>query len=231
LIEVRFFRSAPFSGATLIAVSAFVALSGFLFLNTLYLQETRRLSALHAGIDTLWMAGMTVLMSPLSGRMVGRIGPRASLLTGGAGIAVGSFLLTDLSAVTPFSRLFAAYAIFGIGFGVVNAPITNTAVSGMPASQAGVASAIASTSRQVGQSLGVAIVGSVAATGLAGGIASSHFAASTHVGWWLLTGCGVLVFVLGVITTTAWARSTATRTAEALGFGDERAGAASARFT
>ena len=85
--------------------------------------------------------------------------------------------------------------------------------------------------QSVGQSLGVAIVGSVAATGLAGGIASSHFAASTHVGWWLLTGCGVLVFVLGVITTTAWARSTATRTAEALGFGDERAGAASARFT
>jgi EmrB/QacA subfamily drug resistance transporter len=228
LIEVRFFRSVPFSGATLIAVSAFVALSGFLFLNTLYLQETRHLSALHAGIDTLWMAGMTVLMSPLSGRIVGRTGPRPSLLLGGAGIAVGSFLLTGLSAVTPFSRLFAAYVIFGIGFGVVNAPITNTAVSGMPASQAGVASAIASTSRQVGQSLGVAIVGSVAASGLVGGVASSHFAASTHVGWWLLTGCGSLVFLLGMISTTPWARSTATSTAQAFGFGEDRLASPSA---
>jgi EmrB/QacA subfamily drug resistance transporter len=220
LIEVRFFRSAPFSGATVIAVAAFVALSGFLFLNTLYLQEVRRLSALHAGIDTLWMAGMTVLMSPLSGRMVGRVGPRLPLLLGGAGIAVGSFLLTGLSAVTPFSRLFAAYVIFGIGFGAVNAPITNTAVSGMPPGQAGVAAAIASTSRQVGQSLGVAIVGSLAATGLVGGIASTHFAASTHVGWWLLTGCGALVVVLGLVTTTSWARATAARTAQAFGFAE-----------
>ena len=74
LLELRFFRSAPFSGATVIAVAAFVGLSGFLFLNTLYLQEVRHLSALHAGIDTLPMAGVTVLMSPLSGRAIGRVG-------------------------------------------------------------------------------------------------------------------------------------------------------------
>ena len=69
-------------------------------------------------------------------------------------------MLTGLTAHTPVGWLLGSYVIFGIGFGLVNAPITNTAVSGMPVTQAGVAAAIASTSRQVGQSLGVAVVGS-----------------------------------------------------------------------
>ncbi|MGD0082914.1 MAG: DHA2 family efflux MFS transporter permease subunit [Acidimicrobiales bacterium] len=217
LIELRFFRSAPFSGATIIAVGSFVALSGFLFLNTLYLQEVRHLSALHAGLDTLPMAGVTVLSSPISGRVVGHLGARPSLVVGGLGIGIGSLLLTDLSAATSFTRLFLAYVIFGIGFGVVNAPITNTAVSGMPASQAGVASAIASTSRQIGQSLGVAIVGAAAVAGLAGRPMAERFAAASHVGWWVITGCGWLVLLLGLVTTTRWARATAARTAARFG--------------
>jgi EmrB/QacA subfamily drug resistance transporter len=217
LIELGFFRSVPFSGATLIAVGSFVALSGFLFLNTLYLQEVRHLSALHAGLDTLPMAAVTVISSPISGRVVGRLGARPSLVVGGLGIGLSSLLLTDLSPTTSFSRLFLAYVIFGIGFGVVNAPITNTAVSGMPASQAGVASAIASTSRQIGQSLGVAIVGAAAVSGLGGASVSLRFAAASHPGWWVITGCGWLVLALGLLTTTGWARTTAARTAARLG--------------
>ena len=61
-IDLRFFRSAPFSGATVIAVCAFAALGGFLFLNTLYLQDVRGYSALHAGLFTLPMAAMTVVL-------------------------------------------------------------------------------------------------------------------------------------------------------------------------
>ncbi len=210
LVEVRFFRSVPFSGATVIAAAAFVGLGGFLFLNTLYLQDVRHLSALGAGIDTLPMAGATVLMSPISGRLVGRVGSRPSLMLAGVGLGTGSLLLTGLTPTTSFSRLFIAYVVFGIGFGAVNAPITNTAVSEMPGAQAGVASAVASTSRQIGQSLGVAVVGAIAASGLAGAV-SRHFALATHAGWWLLVGCGALVVFLGAVTTTDWALGTARR--------------------
>src|SRR5881398_3383685 len=80
------------------------------------------------------------------------------------------------------SWLIAAYAVFGIGFGMVNPPITNTAVSGMPASQAGVAAAVASTSRQVGLSLGVAVVGAATTAGLTGSLAAG-LAPASHVGW------------------------------------------------
>jgi EmrB/QacA subfamily drug resistance transporter len=211
LLDLRFFRSPPFSGATLIAISGFAALAGFLLLNALYLQDVRGLSALHAGLYTLPMAAMTLVFAPLSGRLVGSRGPRLPLLLAGAALAVGVLPLTVLTAHTPVGWLLASYVVFGFGFGMLNAPITNTAVSGMPRSQAGVAAAVASTSRQVGQSLGVAVIGSAVASGLAGGPAAvtADFAAASHVGWWIVTGCGVTVFLLGAVTTGRWARRTA----------------------
>ena len=62
--------------------------------------------------------------------------------------------------------LLIIFAVFGIGFSMVNAPITNAAVSGMPLDRAGAASAVTSTSRQVGVSIGVALCGSVAGSAL-----------------------------------------------------------------
>ncbi len=215
LIDIRFFRSAPFSGATLIAVSAFAALSGFLLLNTLYLQDVRGYSALVAGLYTVPMAAVTIVCAPLSGRIVGSRGPRLPLLLAGPCIAVSGLMLTQLTATTSMAWLVASYVIFGIGFGFVNAPITNTAVSGMPRTQAGVAAAIASTSRQVGGSLGVAIIGSVVVSALIGPLRTG-FATASHAGWWIVAGCGVLVLLLGLLTSGTWARGTAQRTAELL---------------
>jgi len=216
LIELRFFRSVPFSGATVVAVAAFAALGGFLFLNTLYLQQARGLSPLTAGLWTLPMAGATVVFGPLSGRLVGRFGGRPSLVAGGATMTVAGLLLTDLSATTSFAHLLVAYVLFGLGFGLVNPPITNTAVSGMPADQAGVAAAVASTSRQVGQSLGVAVTGAVAVPAAVATAGAAGFAADSHVGWWIVAGCGAMVLALGFATTSRWADATARRVAVAL---------------
>ncbi|HEU0249867.1 MAG TPA: MFS transporter, partial [Solirubrobacteraceae bacterium] len=127
LIEPRFFRSVPFSSAAAIAVFAFAALGGFLFVNTLYLQEVRGLSALSAGLYTLPIAAMTLIFAPLSGRIVGHYGPRVPLLAGGTGLAAGGLLLTGVTHTTPLAELLPAYFLFGIGFGMVNPPITNTA--------------------------------------------------------------------------------------------------------
>lgn len=219
LIELRFFRSVPFSGATVIAVCSFAAFSGYLFLNTLYLQDVRGYSPLVAGLCTLPMAVMTIVMAPLSGRVVGRAGARVPLVVAGAALCAGSVMLTGLSISTPLPWLLCSYLLFGTGFGLVNPPITNTAVSGMPAAQAGVASAIASTSRQVGQSLGVAVVGVAAAAGITGSL-HAHLAQASHAGWWVVTGCGALVLLLGFVTTTSWAQRTATAVAGMIERGD-----------
>jgi EmrB/QacA subfamily drug resistance transporter len=212
LLELRFFRSAPFSGATMIAICAFGAFSGFLFLNTLYLQEVRRLSALQAGMCTLPLAVMTLIFAPLSGRLVGSRGPRISLLAAGAAMCAGGLMLVGLDRDTSLVWLLASYVVFGLGFGLVNAPITNTALSGMPRSQAGVAAAIASTSRQVGAALGVAVVGSVLSSGLAGSLRTG-FAMASHPAWWIVAGCGLAVFGIGALTSGRWAVGTAERTA------------------
>jgi EmrB/QacA subfamily drug resistance transporter len=208
LLDPRFFRSVPFSGATLIAVCAFGALGGFLFLNSIYLQDVRGLSALHAGLYTLPMALLTAIIAPLSGRIVAARGPRLPLILAGSAITLAMLPLTQLTATTPIWLLFGTYALFGFGFGMVNSPITNTAVSGMPRSQAGVAAAIASTSRQVGSVLGIAVVGAAVASGLTGD-STTDFAQASHPGWWIMVACGLGVLALGIATTGHRARSTA----------------------
>ncbi|MCX4778291.1 MFS transporter [Streptomyces sp. NBC_01264] len=217
LIDPRFFRSAPFSGATVIAVSAFAALSGFLFLNTLYLQDVRGLDALDAGLYMLPMAVFAFLCAPVSGRLVATRGPRLPLLVAGVTMGASGLLFAAFSAESSTPMLFCGYVLFGIGFGLVNAPITNTAVSGMPRAQAGVAAAVASTSRQTGGALGVAIVGAVLAAGMAGGSGSAAaFVSAARPAWWIITVCGLLVLCVGFATSGGWARETALRTARAL---------------
>jgi EmrB/QacA subfamily drug resistance transporter len=206
LLDVRFFRSAPFSGATVIAVAAFAAFGGFLFLNSLYLQDVRGFTALHAGLLTLPMAGMIALFAPVAGRLIARWGPRTPLLLAGPAIAIGGLLLVRLGPHTSVGYLILSYVIFGIGQGFVNAPITNTAVSGMPVEQAGVAAAVASTSRQVGATLGVAITGALVAGGTGAG-----FTLASHAAWAVIGGCGVAIAFLGFVSTGRWAAGTAER--------------------
>jgi MFS family permease len=210
-VELRFFRSVPFTGATVTAVTAFAAFGAFLFLNSLYLQDVRGFGPLQAGLCTLPMAAGAFVLSPVSGHLVGTRGVRLPLVTAGTCFAVAAAVLTQLSPTTPLPVLLGAYLVFGAGFGMVNSPITNTAVSGMPRAQAGVAAAVASTSRQVGQSLGVAISGSIAGT--AAGIIGPGFAAATQPVWWLIVGCGAVIVVLALVATTARARASTERVA------------------
>jgi EmrB/QacA subfamily drug resistance transporter len=210
LLDLRFFRSVPFCSATLIAVCTFATFAGFLFLNALYLQQVRGLSAFHAGLCTLPLAVMTMFCAPVSGRLVGKYGTRPSLLVAGLGIGVSTLLLTSLSNDTPIIWMLVTYVIFGLGFGMVNPPITNTAVTGMPNAQAGLAAAIASTCRQVGASLGVAVAGTVAAASKARGIG---FAEATHPVWWIMAACGAVVTLLSWISNTAWAQDSARQVA------------------
>jgi EmrB/QacA subfamily drug resistance transporter len=215
LVDLRFFRSIPFASSIVISVAALAAFGGFLFLNTLYLQEVRGLSPVQAGLATVPMAVMTVVASTLSGRMVGRRGPRLPLVISGVSFVTACAMLTGIDAATPLTWLFAAYVIFGLGFGFVNAPITNAAVSGMPRAQAGVASAIATTSRQFGQTLGVAVVGAIATSRVAESV-HADLSSASHPAWWTLTACGGVVLLLGFTATSSRANESARRTAAQL---------------
>lgn len=120
---------------------------------------------------------------------MGRYGTKPSLLFSGVLMTCAAVGLTLVRPDTPIWQLILTFTVFGIGFGAVNAPITTTAVSGMPLDRAGAASAVASTSRQVGISLGVALCGALTGAGL----------------WWTIAGFATAVIALGVAANTDWA--------------------------
>jgi EmrB/QacA subfamily drug resistance transporter len=193
MIDLRFFRSVPFAGANLSAVCAIAAMAGFLFLSTLYLQDVRGLSALQAGLTILPMPVVMALCAPLAGRMVAKHGPRVPLVIAGAALTLSSAALSQLTGSTGHVYLIVSYGM-----------------SGVPKTQAGMASGMNSSSRQLGQSLGVAIVGSVLAASMRGSI-RADFVQASHAGWWILACCGYVVLLLGLVCTTAWAKATAAR--------------------
>ena len=209
-IDLRFFRSIPFASATVLAISAFAAWGAFLFMMSLYLQGERHFSAMHTGLIYLPIAIGALIFSPLSGRLVGRFGARPSLMVAGVLIIAASVMLTFLSATTPVWQLLIVFAVFGIGFAMVNAPITNSAVSGMPLDRAGAASAVTSTSRQIGVSIGVALCGSVAGAALAH---TADFATAARPLWFVSIALGLVVFTLGIVSTSPRSIASADRLA------------------
>lgn len=191
LIDLQLFRRPAFTSAVVGAVAVFVALNVTLLINTLYLQHARGLTPLAAGAATLPLALGATVCAPLSGHLVGRLGPRPPLALAGGFITAGGLLLLALDSGTGVIWLLTAYLLIGIGFGFANAPITNTAVGGLPPDRAGVAGAITSTARQFGAAVGIAVAGSIVS-----GAGPAQFADASGPAWLLVTACGLFLFVV-----------------------------------
>ena len=206
LIDLRHFRDRSFIAAVLIGVSAFADLGGFLFLTTLYLQDVRGSSVIDAGLQLLPTAAAMAICPSLAAWVAGATGsPRLPLLIGGLTLMLSTYLMAQFSGSTGETRLLVTFGLFGVGMGLVNGQISVAAVAGMPASQAGLASGIASASRQVGQALGVAVSGSLL-TAKAHGSLHSGFALASAFAWHLLFWCASAVVIAGLLTTRARAR-------------------------
>jgi predicted MFS family arabinose efflux permease len=211
LLELRLFRSVPFSSAILIALFALCGFGAFLFVTTLYLQEVRDMSALRAGLSLLPVGVLIVVLSPVTGRLIGARGPRLPLVVAGVALALGGAVSLWLAPATPLVAVLATYLLFGVFQGTINPPITNTAISGMPPSMTGVATSLASAGRHIGTTLGVAITGAIVAPAMTSG--GPAFTNAEHGVWWLVFGLGVGILALGLLSTGGWARGTATRAA------------------
>ncbi|WP_278262505.1 MFS transporter [Nocardia sp. AG03] len=193
LIEPSLFLVPRFAGAIVGAVAVFVAFSMTLLMTTLFLQQAQDWSPATAGAATLPMALAATICAPLSGYLVGRLGPRLPLLLAGGCLGAGGGLLLGLGTGMNLPLLLAAYLLVGAGVGFANAPITNTAVSGLPPERAGVAGGTASTARQLGIALGVALAASLVAD-----VAPDRFAAAAMPGWVIVTACGAVLAVVAL---------------------------------
>ncbi|MCW2687359.1 MAG: drug resistance transporter, EmrB/QacA subfamily [Mycobacterium sp.] len=210
-IDLRFFRSIPFASVTVIAVCAYAAYGAFLFMMSLYLQGERHYSAVHTGLMYLPVSVAALALSPLSGRLVGRFGTRPSLLAAGIMITAATLMLAGLTVTAPVWAVVAIFAVFGAGFAMANAPITTAAVSGMPTDRAGAASAVASTSRQVGVSIGVALCGSLAGAALTA--STAQYTADARPLWLMCAMLGLGITALGIWSTSRRAIRSAERLA------------------
>ncbi|MET9950669.1 MFS transporter [Streptomyces sp. NPDC006339] len=198
LMDLGLFRRPAFTMAVLGAVAVFVALNVSLLLTTLYLQHARGWTPLAAGAATLPMALGATLCAPWAGSLVGRLGPHRPLLLAGAFTAAGGLCLVPLDQDTGLPQLLTAYLLIGIGFGFANAPLTNTAVSGLPSSRAGVAGAITSTARQLGAAVGIAAAGALVAH-----TPPVLLAQAARPGWLLVTCCGLFLLLVARASRTA----------------------------
>ncbi len=199
LLDLAFFRSMPFSLANVIAVLAFASLATFLYLNSLYLQQLRGFSAFRTGIILLPLAICSVIWGPINGRILSRKGSRIPLMVAGFGFTLTGLMLTVTDASTSLIWLALAYGLMGIANAAVGAPITYMAISGMPAAKTSLAAGISSTSRQIGQTLGVAITGMMMSRVQEGNLTS--LGSAIIQGWWIMGLYGGMILLLGLVTT------------------------------
>ena len=214
LLPLRIFRLRTLTAANVaMAIVGAVAFSEF-FLLTLYLQDVLHYSAVQSGAAFVGFAGAVVLVSNLAQLVVGRIGVRPTLTLGLLLSATSVAALARLPVEGQyFADLFPWFVLGGAGMGLSFVPVTIAGLSGVERSDAGVASGLINTSRQIGGAIGIAAVSAIAATstthyaGAHAGISASSGVALDHgfqTGLYVLTGLLVAgaVLVFGLVRPT-----------------------------
>jgi len=164
LLDVNLFRNMRFTAASLAITLGFFALFGFIFLVTQYLQLVKGYSALGAGVRTLPFAIAMVVAAVSSPKVVQRIGTKLVVAAGLALMAGGFAIASTNDASTSYSVIASAMVLMGFGLGSAAAPATESILASLPREKAGVGSAVNDTTREVGGTLGVAVLGSIMAS-------------------------------------------------------------------
>jgi EmrB/QacA subfamily drug resistance transporter len=161
MLDMSFFRNPRFSAASGAVMLTFFAMFGSLFLLTQFLQSILGYTPLEAGIRLLPMAGVMLVVSPLSARVVERIGSKIVVATGLSIGAIGLVIASRLTAGASYPEVLVALVVLAAGLALVMPPATESIMGSLPLAKAGVGSAVNDTTRQVGGALGVAVLGSV----------------------------------------------------------------------
>jgi DHA2 family methylenomycin A resistance protein-like MFS transporter len=161
LVPLDFFRNRGFNAALAVAGMMTFGMYAMLFLTPLYLQSLGGISAFMVGLALLPLSVTFVIVSQYSGALVKRFGARAMMTAGMAAMGGGLLLLTGVSATPNMVLIETALLIIGAGLGLNTGPVNTVAVASVPLARSGTASGLVNTSRMVGATLGVAVLGSL----------------------------------------------------------------------
>ena len=161
MVPMRFFASRNFTGANLVAVSTSFLIAGLAFALTMYFQNVHGYSAIRAGFTLLPSVLPMMIVGAVSGALVGRIGARHMISTGMIIASVGIFMLSRVGVDTPFLNIVPSLVIFGVGNGLVFAPMMTTLMNSVETEKSGVASAVNGAIRETGFAFGIALLGTI----------------------------------------------------------------------
>jgi len=190
MLNLEFFKNPRFTAANISVTLVFFALFGSLFFLTQYLQFVLGYSALQAGYRVAPIALVLIVVSPIAGRLVNRLGNKVLVTAGMGVVATGLWYLSTLTIASGYGHVLVSIMILGSGMALAMTPATESIMGSLPLAKAGVGSAMNDTTRQIGGALGVAILGSVFASAytatlqpwLAGLSANTATAAQSSVG-------------------------------------------------
>ena len=164
MLDMSLFRERQFAGANTVMFLVGLAMFGIFFYNSLFFQRVLGYGAIKTGATFLPMTLLIILIAPAAGKLSDRVGPRW-LMGGGMVLLTGSLLLfATLDAGSSWWSILPALVVGGVGMAITMAPTTAAAMGSVPVDKAGVGSAVINSMRQVGGSLGIAIMGAVIAT-------------------------------------------------------------------
>ena len=207
MLNLGLFRDRTFAGANTVMLLIGLAMFGIFFYNSLFLQRVLGYGAIATGATFLPMTVLIILLAPLAGRTSDRLGPRW-LMGGGMVLLAGSLLLfATLDAASSWWNILPGLLVGGVGMAVTMAPTTAAAMSSVPVAQAGVGSAVINSMRQVGGSLGVAIMGALVATTVSVRPFDPRYAAQFVPGYHRALDVGALILLVGAVVAVATVRA------------------------
>lgn len=197
MVPPELWRRPAFSSANVVALLMNLTANGFLFVTTLYLQDLLGLSPWAAGLGLLPLFAPLAALSPLTGRLTARYGPRRPIVAGIVVAAAGAAMLLLVRTQGSYVALVPSLLAQGTGVGLITAAVVAAAVRSVPAERTGLASSVNNAARQTGTALGVAVFGAVAGSTASSGmfVAGMHRLAVVGVGLWLLA---LIVAMMGI---------------------------------
>jgi EmrB/QacA subfamily drug resistance transporter len=170
MLDVTLFRNLRFSAASGSIMVIFFALAGFVFLITQYFQFLKGYAPLSTGVRILPVATCIAIGSLVGVRLSVTIGNKAVVATGLLLVGISFAWVSAASVATPYGEIVAQMVLAGLGMGLTTAPATEAIMGVVPKEKAGIGSAVNDATRELGATLGVAIIGSVYASLYASGI-------------------------------------------------------------
>jgi EmrB/QacA subfamily drug resistance transporter len=193
IVEFDLFRNGPYFGASAAAFCLVGAFWTVIYFQPQYLQDVRGHSPLLSGVEVLPITAPMVFISPFSGRLIAKFGPRPLMTFGMAVGTAGLLVLTQIDATTSYGVLLVGYLLFGVSLGLVYAPMSTAAMAAMPGEKVGIASGVLSMLRVLAGAVALAGTGAIFHALLGSG---HSFAGSLAGSIWLPVGLTALGAVL-----------------------------------